>query len=215
MQTTHSNGRVQTSLVTSKIRVVPMKKQTITCLELLRATILARLVSTVIKSLKKKIGQVVYWVDSRTVLCWIRNEKQYVWNSTSETEWMRFVNWQANEIGDIAPGNINPTDLPSHGLTRNKMVDSSMWWNRLLFHCSSEENWLRDQPTSKADDIALAELIKNPPKERQVLTSSEEYPAKINLSNIINWDHFSKLKSMLHMTANVLRFVSKIFGCVQ
>lgn len=81
MQTTHSNGRVQTSLVTSKMRVVPMKKQTITCLELLRATILARLVSTVIKSLKKKIGQVVYWVDSRTVLCWIRNEKpwkQYV-----------------------------------------------------------------------------------------------------------------------------------------
>ena len=88
MQTTHSNGRVQTSLVTSKIRVLPMKKQTITCLELLRATILARLVSTVINSLTKKIGQVVYWVDSRTVLCWIRNEKQYVWNSTSETEWI-------------------------------------------------------------------------------------------------------------------------------
>lgn len=81
MQTTHSNGRVQTSLVTSKIRVVPMKKQTITCLELLRATILARLVSTVINSITKKIDQVVYWVDSRTVLCWIRNEKpwkQYV-----------------------------------------------------------------------------------------------------------------------------------------
>ena len=59
----------------SKTWVAPIKKQTIPRLELLGATILARLVSTVINLLTKKIDPVVYWIESWTVLCWIRNEK--------------------------------------------------------------------------------------------------------------------------------------------
>ena len=62
----------------------------------------------------------------------------------------------------------------------------------------------------KANETVLAELVKNPPKETHAFTSSEEQPAEIYLSNIINCDHFSNLNSMLRVTAYVLRFVNKI-----
>lgn len=127
MRTTYSDGRVQTRLVTSKTRVAPIKKQSIPRLELLGATILSRLMSTVINSLKQKINQVVYWVDSRTVLCWIRNEKP----------WKQYVRHRVDEIRQLTskedwrhcPGDVNPADLPSRGLTGNEMINSSMWWN--------------------------------------------------------------------------------------
>ena len=106
MRATYSNGRVQTSLITSKTRVAPVKKQTIPRLELLRATILARLVSTVINLLTKKIDPVVYWIESRTVLCWIRNEKpwkQYVRNRVDEIRQLtRQQDWRH------CPSNVNP-----------------------------------------------------------------------------------------------------------
>ena len=208
MRATYSSGRVQTSLVTSKTRVAPIKRQTIPRLELLGATILARLVSTVINSLTKKIDRVVYWVDSRTVLCWIRNEKP----------WKQYVRNRVDEIRQLTskrdwrhcPGNLNPADLPSRSMTGVELVDSSIWWNGPSFLCFSEEEWPRDQPTIEANETALAELVKNPPEETHALTSSEEHPAEINLSNIINCDRFSNLNSMLRVTAYVLRFVNKI-----
>lgn len=148
----------------------------------------------------------VYWVDSRTILCWIRNEKpwkQYVRNRVDEIRQLTSKrDWQH------CPGNVNPADLPSRGMTGNEMVESSMWWNGPPFLCTSED-WPQDQPTIEANETALAELIKNPPEETHTLTSSE-YTAEINLLNIINCDRFSNLNSMLRVTAYMLRFVNKI-----
>ena len=85
-------------------------------------------------------------------------------------------------------------------MTGIELVDSSIWWNGLSFLCFSEE-WPRDQPTIEANETPLAELVKNPPEETHTLTSSEDHPAQINLSNIINCDRFSNLNNMLPVTA--------------
>jgi hypothetical protein len=66
--------------------VAPNKKQTIPRLELLGATILARLESNISKALSLNV-QEFYWVDSTATLCWIRNErlwKQYIQNRVTE-----------------------------------------------------------------------------------------------------------------------------------
>ena len=62
-------------LVASKTRVSLIKKQTIPRLELLGAVILSRLTTTVLKALPEQVNRINYWVDSRTVLCWIQNNK--------------------------------------------------------------------------------------------------------------------------------------------
>ena len=78
------------------------------------------------------------------------------------------------------------------------------------FLCLSEEEWPQDQLTNEENENALEELVKNPHEEIHALTSSEEPPAEINLSNIINCDRFSNLNSVLRVTAYMLRFVNKI-----
>ena len=67
------------SLVASKTRVAPIKKQSILRLELLGANILARLINSVSKALASLITdpEVFFWTDSYTVLCWIRNDKTW------------------------------------------------------------------------------------------------------------------------------------------
>ena len=77
LRTEYSIGEVDTNLIASKTRIVPIKKQTIPRLELVGANVLPRLVDSVIKALTsvKEIAKVILWTYSFTTLCWIRNHK--------------------------------------------------------------------------------------------------------------------------------------------
>ena len=208
MRTAYTDCQVQTRLITSKTRVAPIKKQSIPRLELLGATLLARLVSTVVDSLPQKINRVVYWVDSRTVLCWIRNERQ----------WKQYLRHRVDEIRQLTdkdhwrhcPGILNPADLPSRGLTAREMRTNPTWWNGPSFLCLPEDEWPQDEPTLETNESALAELVKNPPEVTHVLTTSRDHLTQINLSQIINCDRFSTLDRLLRVTAYVLKFVRNI-----
>jgi len=80
LRSCYEDGRIHVRLVASKSKVAPMTKQSIPHLELLDALSLARLVD----KFKASIGgnhKTVYWTDSMTTLCWIKNQrvwKQYV-----------------------------------------------------------------------------------------------------------------------------------------
>ena len=86
LRSTYDDERVDVNLIVSKTRVAPLKKQSIPRLELLGATILVRLAKTVQDILPQKL-ETVFWVDSMTVLCWIKNAKpwkQYVMTRVQE-----------------------------------------------------------------------------------------------------------------------------------
>ena len=109
----YADDTVSVCLVASKTRVSPVKKQTISHLELLGALILTRLTDTVIKQLLSKLPA-TYWVDSTATLCWIKNDqplKQYVSRQVNEIRSMSVgPQWR------YCPGVVNPADLPSRGL---------------------------------------------------------------------------------------------------
>jgi len=80
LRTVYSDGSAATvQLIAAKTRVAPIKKQSIPRLELLGATILARLLSSVRSSLQSTliIAASYYWVDSFTTLYWIKNGHQW------------------------------------------------------------------------------------------------------------------------------------------
>ena len=87
----YSSGKVKVSFVTSKSRIVPLKKHiTIPRLELLGNVPLCRLVKSVIGAVKMEleIKNVFCFTDSQVALAWIRNEdkekKQFVQNRVNE-----------------------------------------------------------------------------------------------------------------------------------
>ena len=88
----------------SKTKIAPLKKQSIPRLELLGATILARLAKTAQNALPQKL-ETVYWVDS----------VQEIRESTTPASW------------NFCPGEQNPADIPSRGLTASELVTEDKW----------------------------------------------------------------------------------------
>ncbi|GBN41980.1 hypothetical protein AVEN_267699-1 [Araneus ventricosus] len=66
---------VQVNLLAAKSRVAPVKTITIPRLELLAATVGARLCRSVFSAIRWDNSKQYYWTDSTTVLGWIRREE--------------------------------------------------------------------------------------------------------------------------------------------
>lgn len=116
LRSTYSDGHIETCVVASKTRVAPVKTQTIPRLELLGALISARLVNSISRALPiDDEVEVTFWTDSTTALQWIRHDKP----------WKQYVQQRVQEIRQLTsrkgwrhcPGNENPADLPSRGLS--------------------------------------------------------------------------------------------------
>ena len=124
LRTIYSDGTVTSRLVAAKTRVAPLKKQLIPRLELLGALILARLSDTILTAMARST-EIVYWVDSMTTLFWIKGDKP----------WKQCVANRVREIHQLTskdhwkhcPGHLNPADLPSHGLSEDRLLNSNLW----------------------------------------------------------------------------------------
>ncbi|XP_015125024.1 uncharacterized protein LOC107046821 [Diachasma alloeum] len=107
--------KVECYFVVAKSRVSPKDKPTIPRLELLAATVGARLMASVLSALNYTQVRQYFWTESSTVFAWIQRDK----------EWGTFVGNRVQEIRTLTnpaswshiPGSLNPADLPSRGYT--------------------------------------------------------------------------------------------------
>jgi hypothetical protein len=91
--------------------VPPLKQLTIPSLELLAATIEARLAVSVKKKIDRDKASLFFWRDSSTVIAWIKREYSsgvFVWNRIQEIRSLT-----TREAWRHVPGAMNPADLPS------------------------------------------------------------------------------------------------------
>ncbi|GFS59089.1 integrase catalytic domain-containing protein [Trichonephila clavipes] len=112
-------GVAHVNLLAAKSRIAPVKTVTIPRLELLAATVGARLCRSVLSALQSDNVKQHYWTDSTTVLSWIQREEL----------WSVFVNSRVQAIRELTdptswthfPGALNPADLPSRGCSAHQL----------------------------------------------------------------------------------------------
>lgn len=192
-----SRQGVHIQLVQAKARVSPVKRMTIPRLEMLAATIGARLTATVIDVLDRNIST-YYWTDSTTVLSWIRRDDQwgpFIWNRVQEIR-----NLTRKETWHHVPGVMNPADLPSRGCSIKRLIESR-WWDGPAWLRKPAEEW-------PGQDYVCDEEIVNQEKRKGIVSSL------LSTEHDSNWYYvyFSRYSKIIRLLGWIKRF---IFHCRQ
>uniref|UniRef100_A0A6V7KPX3 Uncharacterized protein n=1 Tax=Bracon brevicornis TaxID=1563983 RepID=A0A6V7KPX3_9HYME len=141
-------------LLEAKTRVAPRDKSTIPRLELLAATVGARLLHSILEILEPDHQaniQVYCWTDSSTVLSWIQRQQQwatFVWNRVQKIR--RLTN---SDDWRHVPEQLNPADLPSRGCSHKQLIDTQ-WWQGPSSLRQSPEYWLAEKYDVLEEEIA-------------------------------------------------------------
>jgi hypothetical protein len=133
-----------------------LKQLTVPRLELLAATIGARLAVSVKKEIEQGEPSLFFWSDSSTVIAWIQREDSwgiFVWNRIEEIRSLT-----TKEAWRHVPGAMNPADLPSRGCSVRQLLDSKEWegppWLKL-----SPEDWPSEE-SQPDEDMVMQERKK-------------------------------------------------------
>ena len=175
------HGNRTANLVMSKSRVAPAKKMTLPRLELLALYIVAKLVEYVIQALTIPINEIHAWSDSQVALSWVRNP---------EAGWKVFVCNRVNDINKgieaekwrYCPGDHNPTDLVTRGVSVTQLSDNDFWWHGPLWLQQKSDNWPTENRGNFFSDECLDEAKKSQSTTAstvggiQVNVVAEEYP---------------------------------------
>ena len=182
-------------LIASKCRVAPIKVISIPRLELMGAVISTRLASTILRSIA--VSKVVFWTDSTNVLYWVKNQSR------------NFKTFVANRIGEIqkttnpeqwrhVPGELNPADLATRGISASELAKSKVWKEGPEFLLGSETVWPARLTRVEKTQGYVAEERKN----------ERTHVALISDENGLNPRNFSSFYHLVRLTAWVRRFAS-------
>ena len=191
----YPDGSTSSRIVASKSRVAPTKVVTIPRLELMGAVLSVRLAKAINNTLE--VEGTIFWTDSTNVLYWIRNQSR---------EFKPFV---ANRVGEIhrssnpqqwrhVPGDMNPADLSTRGLSATELVNSKLWAEGPGIIQGEESTWPPQLPNERVE-----ESIDKYEKRKVTHATSESQN-----DTSIEANYFSNFRSLVRTFAWVRRFVN-------
>ena len=106
----------------------------------------------------------------------------------------------------VHAGHLNPADLPSRGLSGDRLLSNTLWcMGGTPFFLLPEDEWPCKVESYDNNDIACQELVKNPPELTHVLAVNSK--SILNLEAIIDRSRYSSLTHLLHVIALAFQFV--------
>ena len=128
-------------------------------LELLAAFITAKLLSYVVQVLRLTTDAVYARSDSQIALPWIKGPS---------SRWKDFVENRVQEILErvppdqwrFCPGNQNPADLLTRGISATQLKENELWWNGPNWLKQSHSHWPVHEPVRQTASECLVEARK-------------------------------------------------------
>ena len=219
----YRSGNIIVKLVTSKSRVIPMKKKySIPRLELLGAFISSKLMVTVLNALKEEtcIDDCFCYTDSQIALAWILSI-----NKELKTFCQNRVDVIRKNVDISKWSYVKSSENPADIITRFNDCDLSeisVWFKGPKFLYLSEnydkklfvvENDNKVYLKKHNGDISKEVNSNHYYEELHVIQTNVSLVSEIKRSNIaevINITNYSELQKLLRVTSYVLRFVNNI-----
>ena len=202
-ETAEGEREVVCSFIMAKTRLAPLKQLTIARLELQAAVLACRLAETVKRSMEYRFNRCFYWTDSQIVLAYIQQQSR------------RFHTFTANRVSEIhsssspddwhhIPGELNPADACSRGVSGAALCDLCSWWNGPRFLREIPMTWPGQKKPPPDLETADPE-VRNPPVvfSTQLLQPVLPDPAR-----------FSSWRKYKRIVAWVIRFITNLKAMV-
>ena len=224
LRTVTVNGNVKVAMITSKTRVAPPPPRNLTIprLELLAAQLAATLADYIHDTFKAANLRTVMWSDSTITLAWIKGKK----------ERRVFVQNRVNDIRKKTdpicwhhcPGEMNPADLASRGMTAEELLSSTLWWNPVWLSQPNPTLLYQWEPPSEEilnDAETVAERRNKKPKKPKksaiticsaavVLPVGPPPPAIVSSELLTEFSsRFSNFEKLCRITAFLLRYIKR------
>lgn len=187
-----SFGNCSVILYCSKSRVAPLKTVSIPRLELSGAQLLAKLYSSVIKSVKLPISRSFFWTDSTITLHWVNTSphllKTFVANRVTEIQ----AQTEAKQWRHV-PSEDNPSDALSRGQFPKEFTKNKLWTQGPKWLSQDESFWPKH----------FLKPIKNVPE----LQKKYCLMASMDETFLTKYSNFTSLKRNMSW---VLRFINNI-----
>ena len=167
VRASYTDGSFSSMLVVAKTKVSPLKRVSITRLELCGAVLLTELLEAAGSALHISKENRYGWCDNTTAICWLKGcpsrWKTYVANRVSLAS-----DHLAPEHWSYVPTLHNPADCATRGLSAQELMNHSLWWHG--------PSWLLQNPV-RAPSSTPAEVddqaVKAEEKEIVVCTVSK------------------------------------------
>ncbi|XP_058444291.1 uncharacterized protein LOC131425967 [Malaya genurostris] len=180
------NGIVHCSLVMSRAKVAPLKRQSIPRLELMAAVLGARMSQTILASHTLQITKTVLWTDSRTVLSWLCSDMY---------RYKQFVAFRVGEILELTgmpawrwvPTKQNVADVLTKWGRGPPLQNDAEWRNGSSFLYKSHDQW---------------------PSMENTVETDEESRGVMLFHAVVKAEAFSHWTKLVRVTATVVRFIA-------
>ncbi len=145
-------------LILSKVKMAPLKLTSIPRLELMAAVLGTEIAEALHAALAIPVSQIQFWTDSMNVICWLaadsRSLHTFVGTRIAHIQEASDVrNWRWVDTKN------NPADIPSRGLTAEKLLNNQLWLCGPPFLLKDKSEWPHPQEKTETKEV-LAEVRK-------------------------------------------------------